>query len=570
MLLTLTTPVVDSFRVRQVGGMFDVPLADKAIETIAVDVPALDVPLADDPWRVGLIVGPSGSGKSSVARALFGADCALPAAWSATQAVVDGFPSTLSTRTITRLLTAVGFGSPPSWIKPYAVLSNGERFRCDLARALARNITHDAETRRVARTPDDERATGRPPLTVFDEFTSVVDRDVARCVSAAVAKSLRADHVPGRFVAVSCHTDVIDWLAPDWVLDMSDRTFARRSLRRPDVRLAIGRCDRAAWDVFKRHHYLSASLNPAARCYTAEWHGRAVGFLAALPAIGRRGYWRITRLVVPPDFQGLGIGLALAEAVGELYRAEGLRIGITAAHPSVLAHCARSPRWRAAQCANAARPAQNVSAATTAAPPAARRRRTSMWERGFRFAVFGYRKTRTTLNPHSPRMYSLSHRIPENRTLKTENSIMSRLLADSEKRLLCALLSVGATRAMAIEFVGCRASDVNAARGDDRTFALELRRAALQPELKILRAVFAIACDPKQWRAACWLLERMYPRRYGVRAAKIVKPSDIRGFVTNMGKVIKTHLPADENRDTLLNAITGYAKHVETQPDPTK
>ena len=38
---------------------------------------------------------------------------------------------------ITGLFTAVGFSSPPSWVKPYQVLSNGEQFRCDLARAGA-------------------------------------------------------------------------------------------------------------------------------------------------------------------------------------------------------------------------------------------------------------------------------------------------------------------------------------------------------------------------------------------------------------------------------------------------
>lgn len=37
---------------------------------------------------------------------------------------------------ITGLFTAVGFSSPPSWARPYRVLSNGEQFRCDLAPAL--------------------------------------------------------------------------------------------------------------------------------------------------------------------------------------------------------------------------------------------------------------------------------------------------------------------------------------------------------------------------------------------------------------------------------------------------
>ena len=50
--------------------------------------------------------------------------------------VVDCFDD-VSGRHVVDLFTAVGFGSPPSWVKPYHVLSGGERFRCDLARALA-------------------------------------------------------------------------------------------------------------------------------------------------------------------------------------------------------------------------------------------------------------------------------------------------------------------------------------------------------------------------------------------------------------------------------------------------
>ena len=148
------------------------------------------------------------------------------------------------------MLTAVGFSSPPAWVKPYHVLSTGERFRCDLARALL------SPRRRV----------------VFDEFTSVVDRTVARIGSAAVAKAVR--RLPSKqFVAVTCHYDVARWLQPDWVLDMGlypahgvCRIHWRR-LRRPRLRLRIYRATPDAWPPFARHHYLSSELNRAAHCY---------------------------------------------------------------------------------------------------------------------------------------------------------------------------------------------------------------------------------------------------------------------------------------------------------------
>jgi len=160
--LDLTCPVHDSFRVQQVAGMFDVPIAERALRQIEVEVPDLN-----SDWRIGLIVGPSGSGKSSAARHVFGDGMAVREPWPEDRAVVDCFGER-SVREITGALTAVGFSSPPNWIKPYGVLSTGEQFRCDLARALLTG----AET--------DDRGGNGPPVVVFDEFTSVVDRTVAQ------------------------------------------------------------------------------------------------------------------------------------------------------------------------------------------------------------------------------------------------------------------------------------------------------------------------------------------------------------------------------------------------------
>ena len=325
-------PVYDSFRVRQVAGMFDVPPAAKASERFCVDVPELG-----DAWQVGLIVGPSGSGKSTVARRLFGARLVGPRPWPDGQAVIDGIPDLPIKQTV-GLLTAVGFSSPPGWVKPYHVLSGGERFRCDLARALGE-------------TPAGE-------VLAFDEFTSVVDRNVAWVASAAVAKGIRAGRIGCRFVAVTCHYDVTEWLAPDWTIDMATATFQRRRLQRPPIQLELFRCGHGAWRLFARHHYLSGRLSRFARCFLATWEGNPVSFCATLSLIGRKRRWRITRMVTLPDYQGLGIGMALAEAVGELHREQGERLNLTASHPAVIGHCRRSDRWRAIGVARA-RPRRN-------------------------------------------------------------------------------------------------------------------------------------------------------------------------------------------------------------------
>ena len=86
----------------------------------------------------------------------------------------------------------------------------------------------------------------------MDEFTSVVDRTVARIGSAALARTVRGRGL--RFVAVSCHDDIIDWLQPDWVYrpalavggektDAGDAFTWRLLRRRPRIVVEVSRGD---------------------------------------------------------------------------------------------------------------------------------------------------------------------------------------------------------------------------------------------------------------------------------------------------------------------------------------
>jgi GNAT superfamily N-acetyltransferase len=366
-------PVYDSFHVQQVAGMFDVPLAEKVSERFAVELPGLE-----EAWDIGLIVGPSGSGKSTVARRVYeeayqsvgdaragdGQVCLGagagdgPARWDDAKAVIDGFGD-LTLKQVVELFTAVGFSSPSSWVKPYAVLSGGERFRCDLAQALGRAQSVVGSRLGVAKAePQLDKApassflptTDHPlstPLVVFDEYTSVVDRNVARACSAAIAKGIRRGAIPCRFVAVTCHYDVAEWLEADWVLDMATGELQRRRLRRPPIHIEIHRSTVAPWKLFARHHYLSGALAAGARCYLATWNGEPVTFCATLPVITKKNHRRFTRIVTLPDYQGMGIGMRVVAAVASLHRAEGLRINVTSSHPALIRHCQRSPDWKA-------------------------------------------------------------------------------------------------------------------------------------------------------------------------------------------------------------------------------
>jgi energy-coupling factor transporter ATP-binding protein EcfA2 len=350
--LAIECPVVETPRVLQVRGMFDLPAS--ATSRIEWNV---SLPLDDRPWNIGLIVGPSGCGKTTIARHLFGEKMGTgsgrdsqhidnldarpvpvpifsPPIFSPTHSILDDFPPSMSIKDIVALLSSVGFSSPPAWLRPFHALSTGQQFRVTLARLLADS----------------------PDLAVMDEFTSVVDRTVAQIGSAALAKTVRARKQ--RFVAVTCHEDVESWLQPDWVYRPAEGSFLWRQLqRRPPITLTITRCTRAAWPLFHHHHYLSGHLNPSATCFLATIPTsienrkskieNPVAFSAWLPFVGagppaRREH----RTVTLPDYQGVGIGMALSGLVASLWKALGYRALSTTTHPAFTAARLRSAFWR--------------------------------------------------------------------------------------------------------------------------------------------------------------------------------------------------------------------------------
>lgn len=314
-----SSPIVRTARVMQVEGIFDVPPSQRSEERWSVD---LDV---TGEWNVGVIVGPSGAGKTTVARELFGDYLVGEWNWPDDKSILDGFPSGMSVKDIVALLSSVGFSSPPSWVRPFRVLSNGEQFRVTMARTLAE----------------------MPNLAVVDEFTSVVDRTVAQIGSAAIAKTVRRRNQ--RLIAATCHYDVLDWLEPDWTYQPHTNTLERGRLRqRPSIDLTIRRVHHSAWQLFRKHHYLNASLNTAAACFVASWHDTPVAFSAwlAMPTGAAFNVWREHRTVCLPDFQGVGIGNAVSSYCASLLRGLGKQPVSTTSHPGMIQSRALSRSWK--------------------------------------------------------------------------------------------------------------------------------------------------------------------------------------------------------------------------------
>ena len=186
-------------------------------------------------------------------------------------------------------------------------------------------------------------------LFVFDEFTSVVDRNVAQIGSFAMQKAIRKTNK--KFIAVTCHFDVQDWLLPDWVFNtdtMTFQSFEGQKKNRPDIKFEIFNYgDKSIWKMFAKHHYLSHSHNNAANVFIATVNDEIAGFISILhlPHPKAKTIKKVHRLVILPDYQGAGIGLKFLNEVGKLYKRDKWRYTIVTSAPSLINALKKSSQW---------------------------------------------------------------------------------------------------------------------------------------------------------------------------------------------------------------------------------
>ena len=74
--------------------------------------------------------------------------------------------------------------------------------------------------------------------------------------------------------------------------------------------------------MFRQYHYLSGSLVPHARCYCAVYQDKPIAFIAVVHIHMKARYYRVSRLVVLPDYQVIGVGKRLLNFIAELYTSQ--------------------------------------------------------------------------------------------------------------------------------------------------------------------------------------------------------------------------------------------------------
>jgi GNAT superfamily N-acetyltransferase len=276
---------------------------------------SITIPEITNNLGVVVVVGASGSGKTTILNK-----------WGMKKPIIDTQKPVYklfdSEEIAEKNLISAGLRTIPSWKRKITELSNGERHRVEVALCLA---------------SDDP---------FVDEFTSVVDRNTAR----ALCHSINVSGVKNIKLA-SCHRDILDWIDFDSAYDTDSKCWIDRgSLRQNrEVTFSVKQCSiEEAWRVFGKYHYLSSKFNKAATCYIAEIKGKCIAMTSflAYPSGTVKDAWRGHRTIVLPEFQGMGIGNALSEAIANHIIKNGARFFSKTSHPSMGFHREKSKLWK--------------------------------------------------------------------------------------------------------------------------------------------------------------------------------------------------------------------------------
>lgn len=210
------------------------------------------------------------------------------------------------------MLYGIGLTSVPCWIRPVYTLSNGQKARAIAALQMA----HEE-------------------IFVIDEWTSVVDRTVAKAMSNCLQKFARAKN--RQVVVLSCHYDVIEWLNPDWIIDCNKQEYVDRRLlwrsyqRQENLNFDVREVNSTTWKYFSKYHYLSSNMpGGLIKTFGVFCGEEQIGFLCFANYVprkkGRPIQMHFNRLVIHPDYVGLGLGVKILNVTSAYIHSLGYEV----------------------------------------------------------------------------------------------------------------------------------------------------------------------------------------------------------------------------------------------------
>lgn len=95
--------------------------------------------------------------------------------------------------------------------------------------------------------------------------------------------------------------------------------------------------------MFRKYHYLNTELNGSSKCYLMTANDNIAAFMAIITfPHPTRPYKKVHRLVVLPDYQGLGLGVLFLNKVAEMYK---YPFSITTSQPALIHALAKNSKW---------------------------------------------------------------------------------------------------------------------------------------------------------------------------------------------------------------------------------
>jgi len=300
MNITLTSKIQNDKYTNYVYDTFDIQNREETSVSIPMNLDGLN----SFDWNIGVIYGGSGCGKSTILNTLGGVK---EIEFDKDKALISNF-DWLAPEQASRVLTSIGLSSVPTWLRPFHLLSNGEQYRASLAYTIAKANDGD--------------------IILIDEYTSVVDRDVAKAMSFALQKYIRRENK--KIILASCHFDIMEWVMPDWIYTPLKGGGLERPdylrLGRPEISLQVSRVEPQTFDFFKKHHYLTESVNRTYTFLLFEWNNKPIAINVIGRHLGKNGGFKVfreSRIVVHPDYQGMGIGSKISEFCGGILKSIG-------------------------------------------------------------------------------------------------------------------------------------------------------------------------------------------------------------------------------------------------------
>ena len=99
------------------------------------------------------------------------------------------------------------------------------------------------------------------------------------------------------------------------------------------------------WEFFRKYHYLSHDLSKAAECYIGLINDEIVSFCAVIQFPMLKANKMIHRLVVIPDYQGIGIGIKFLNCISNLYDKKGWKVRLITSSPSLSFGLVKNKFW---------------------------------------------------------------------------------------------------------------------------------------------------------------------------------------------------------------------------------